>query len=334
MPEEPSYLSLLASGELDRRVQALEERLGACDLCPRACGVDRRAGALGFCRAPLPARVARHLAHHGEEPVLSGTGGSGTIFFTSCHLACAFCQNHQISQQGLGEAVPVDDLATRMLDLQAAGCHNINWVSPTHYLPQAVAALAAAARRGLRVPLVYNSNGWESVETLRLLADIVDIYLPDAKYADDAVALRLSGAPRYTGVNLAALQEMFWQVGPLELDPDGVARRGLIVRHLVLPGGLAGTTRVLERLRHHLGRSVAVSLMSQYAPVWRAASILEIARPVTPEEYAEAVDALERLEFDHGWVQHGSSVEAFLPDFTREEAFRDDLPLASPHDPR
>lgn len=303
-PSLPSYVAALASGALHERVVTARARLAACDLCPRVCGVDRLAGEQGYCRAGAVAQVASHNAHHWEEPPISGTGGSGTIFFSHCTAHCLFCQNYPISQLGVGNEASDDALALMMLGLQRHGCHNINLVTPTHYVPQILAALAIAAGRGLRIPLVYNTSGYDRVETLRLLDGVVDIYLPDSKYADDGAARRLSGYVDYVGNNRAALLEMRRQVGaPLQRDERGIAVRGMVIRHLVLPHGLAQTGAVLRWIADNLGRDAYVSLMSQYFPAHKAVGDPELGRRVSPGEYAEALQAFEEAGLQNGWEQ-------------------------------
>jgi len=266
--------------------------------------------------------VSKALPHFGEEPVLTGTGGSGTIFFAHCSLSCLFCQNYQISQERLGTPTDDDTLADTMLSLQAKGCHNINLVSAAHFLPMIIRALSKAAARGLSLPLVYNSNGYERPEVLKLLDGIIDIYLPDAKYGDDESARRLSGAQHYTRYNRAALKEMYRQVGPLETDGEGIARRGLIIRHLVLPSGLAGTGAVLQMIRDELGTDVHLSLMGQYFPTYRAHTCGKINRKLTPEEYRTTADLLEQYGFEQGWCQYPEEVEdCFVPDFTKKASW-------------
>lgn len=302
--QEPGYLRLHAAGALKARVAEARERLAACDLCPRQCGVDRLAGEVGYCRAGAVARVASHNAHHWEEPPISGTGGSGTIFFSHCTARCMFCQNYPISQNGVGREVPANALAGMMLSLQRMGCHNVNLVTPSHYVPQIIEAVAIAAKQGLHIPLVYNTNGYDRVETLRLLDGIVDIYLPDSKYVDDAVAARLSGFREYVATNRAALEEMCRQVGVgLALDERGVAVRGMLIRHLVLPNGLSQTPEVLAWIAEHLTPDAWVSLMAQYFPAYRAVGDPELGRRLLAEEYEAARDALEALGFDEGWCQ-------------------------------
>jgi len=250
------------------------------------------------------ARVASHNAHHWEEPPISGSRGSGTIFFSHCTGRCLFCQNYPISQLGVGDEVGTRQLGGMMLTLQRWGCHNINLVTPTHYVPQILAGLEVAVAGGLHIPLVYNTSGYDCVETLFLLDGVVDIYLPDAKYADDAVARRLSGFVDYVGHNRAALLEMHRQVGAaLQVDEAGVARRGLVIRHLVLPDGLAGTEDVLRWIAQHLSTSAYVSLMAQYFPAHRAVGDPQLGRRITFDEYDAALEALQRAGFENGWQQ-------------------------------
>lgn len=318
----PGYKKLFKSGELKKRADAFWKIMSSCTLCPWQCGIDRTKGEKGRCQAPGELKAARAIAHFGEEPVLSGTKGSGTIFFTHCHLHCCFCQNYQISQEGLGETITIEDLARNMLSLQEAGCHNINLVSPTHYLPHIVQALCIAAAKGLSLPLVYNSNGYESVETLRLLSGIVDIYLPDAKYGEDALAKKYSRAHEYTRINEETLLEMYAQVGPLVINDQGLAVRGLIIRHLVLPSDASRTAAVLNKIKNRLGPHVHISLMGQYLPVFEAHTFPEIDRRPSPEEYNYAVESLIALEFENGWLQQQDSIDGeFLPDFEKSDSW-------------
>lgn len=318
----PRYRQLYASGELAKRAETFQDILSCCTLCPWKCLVNRAKDELGRCKASAELKVARALAHFGEEPALSGTRGSGTIFFSHCHLSCCFCQNYQISQEGLGETVSPEELAQKMLSLQEQGCHNINLVSPTHYLPPIVQALCLAAAAGLMIPLVYNSNGYESVETLRLLDGVVDIYLPDAKYGEDAYAQTYSRAKEYTKTNEAALQEMYAQVGPLVLDGEGIAMKGLIIRHLVLPENLSQTEIVLNRIKACLGTQVHISLMCQYQPMFKAPQHNELNKRTSPEEYDRAISTLINLGFENGWLQDYEEIDGeFLPDFQKSDAW-------------
>jgi putative pyruvate formate lyase activating enzyme len=295
MPE-PSYRAQLATGELDERAAAAAELLKDCTVCPRQCRVDRTRDEKGFCRTGALAQVSSVGPHFGEEPELVGRGGSGTIFIAHCNLACEFCQNYGISQCGDGEEVSADELAAMMLSLQRQGCHNINIVTPSHVVPQILSALVIAAEKGLSVPLVYNSGGYDSIETLRLLDGVFDIYMPDAKYGSNAIASALSHAPDYVDVNQAALREMHRQAGDL-LVIDGIAVRGIIIRHLVLPGDLAGTREVMRFIATELSADSYVNVMAQYRPMWHAAEIAKrdpayqaLRRPITSQEYRDAVD--------------------------------------------
>lgn len=299
---EPAYLKLYRSGELKKRVEEAYSRLEACDICPWECGANRLKSAKGtLCRTGKRAVVSSYNPHFGEEDPLVGRGGSGTIFFSWCNMCCQFCQNYEISQLGVGEEVEPEELARMMLDLQAHGCHNINLVSPTHVNPQILAALLIAAKRGLRLPLVYNTGGYDSLKTLALLDGIIDIYMPDMKYSDERTALKYSRVKNYLDVNRAAVKEMHRQVADLVLDERGIAQRGLLVRHLVLPNGLAGTAEIVRFLAHEVSKNTYLNIMDQYRPYYKAHEFPEINRPITSEEYAEAVrmakeEGLERLD--------------------------------------
>jgi putative pyruvate formate lyase activating enzyme len=302
---EPSYFALYQSGELRHRADTAWAMLESCELCPHRCGVNRLAGERGICRMGDLPKVSSWNIHRWEEPPISGTRGSGTIFFSGCTGRCRFCQNYPISQLGYGEEVEVPRLADMMLELQRKGAHNINVVTPTHVVPQILAALVHAVRGGLRLPLVYNTSGYELESTLRLLDGIIDIWLPDAKYADDAIARRLSGFKDYVANNRAALREMYRQVGhELSLDRDGIAARGLIVRHMVLPDGLAGTAQVLAWLASALSPRIHVSLMNQYFPAYRAIDDPVLGRKITPDEYLDALEAFEAAGLERGWFQN------------------------------
>jgi putative pyruvate formate lyase activating enzyme len=287
---EPAYARLLASGELERRVAEAYRRLEACDLCARYCRVNRKETIRGaVCRTGERARVNSFGPHHGEEEPLRGWNGSGTIFFSWCSLRCVFCQNWEISQRGIGREVEPDELAAMMLVLERQGCHNINLVTPSHVVAQILAAVLVAARKGLRLPLVYNTGGYDSPEALRLLDGVVDIYMPDMKYGDSARARAYSHVRDYWEVNRAAVKEMHRQVGDLVLDDDGLARRGLLVRHLVLPGDLADTERVLAFIAEEVSRETYVNIMAQYRPCYRAYAHPPLDRPVTRQEYERAL---------------------------------------------
>ena len=264
--------------------------LAECRLCPRQCRANRLAGESGECQITTQAMVSSYGPHFGEEAPLVSRHGSGTIFFTYCNLHCRFCQNYTISQLGEGDTVDRRELAGMMLSLQAKGCHNINLVSPTHVVTHILAALVSAIDDGLQLPLVYNSGGYDSVETLELLDGIVDIYMPDMKYADEKTAEKLSGIKNYPEVNRAAVREMHRQVGDLEIDEQGVAQRGLLVRHLILPNRLAGTKEVVRFLAQEVSANTYLNIMDQYHPCYQASAIRPISRSITGDEFQEAVD--------------------------------------------
>jgi putative pyruvate formate lyase activating enzyme len=307
----------LTPDQIRRRAKELFELASPCRLCPRACGADRSAGEKGACGADDRVMVALHGPHHGEEPPISGSRGSGTVFFANCPLRCVFCQNHEISHGGLGNEVKVTDLTGQFLELQSQGVHNLNLVTAGHYLPWVVAALAEAAEQGLDLPVVYNSGGYESVAALAHLDGVVDVYLPDLKHADPARAKRYSGVSDYVPASRSCFQEMFAQAGPLRLDPRGLARQGVLVRHLVLPGGAADARAVLAWLAGSGFGAVPVSLMAQYLPRHRAARFPEIDRPLDPAEYAAAAGALDELGLE-GFVQElAAATDELIPDFSR-----------------
>ena len=305
-----SYVGLARSGELDQRVEQLDALLADCTVCPRVCQVDRRRE-LGECATGADPVVASWNPHHGEEPVISCRRGSGTVFLANCNLRCAFCQNHDISQRPkafANRSIADEELATIFIDLQDHGCHNINWVSPSHQVPQLVRALAIAARRGLAIPIVYNTNAYDSIEVLRLLEGIVDIYMPDLKYADPDSGCRLSGVENYPQKAREALAEMYGQVGDAwELGPEGELRRGLLVRMLVLPERLAGIEENLAWIAGNLAPTVTISLLAQYRPahhVPRVEQLAELNRGISRREWRRAVAALEQhMEGDRHHVQ-------------------------------
>lgn len=286
----PGYVAWRASGALQERVEAVRGLMETCRLCPRECGARRFRGEVGACGVGSEAVVSSYGPHVGEEAPLVGAGGSGTIFFTRCNLQCVFCQNADISQRGEGEVVSATRLARMMLELQRLGCHNINVVTPTHQIAQILSALPLAIDGGLALPLVYNCGGYESVETLRLLDGIVDIYMPDVKYADAATGRRYSGVDDYPTRAWAAVREMYRQVGDLTLDGRGIARQGLLVRHLVLPNGLAGTAEVADFLTT-LSRHTYVNIMGQYRPCYAAIDHPPLNRRPTAGEMRQAFEA-------------------------------------------
>ncbi|MEE8472817.1 MAG: radical SAM protein [Dehalococcoidia bacterium] len=283
-----AYRELYLGGELAGRVEEALARLSACRMCPRGCGVDRLRGETAKCRTGRWAFVSSFGPHFGEEAPLVGRGGSGTIFFSHCNLRCVFCQNHDISQRGGGREVGPEELGGMMLSLEERGCHNINLVSPSHVVPQFLEALLLAAERGLSVPIVYNTGGYDTLETLGLLDGVVDIYMPDMKFSDAGTALRFSGVEHYPQMNRAAVKEMHRQVGDLVVDGWGVARRGLLVRHLVLPFDLAGTEGVVEFLAREVTQGTYFNIMDQYRPCYRALEYGGLARPPLPHELARA----------------------------------------------
>ena len=298
-----SVIEAHRSGRLQKAKEQSMALLRSCCLCPRRCRVNRLEDERGFCRTGLKARVYSAAPHHGEEPAISGTGGSGTVFFSGCNLRCVYCQNHQFSQTEAGRELSQEELSGLMLGLQEEGCHNLNLVTPTHALPQILQALDLAIERGFRLPIVYNTSGYELAGVLRLLEGIVDIYLPDMRYSDPGVAERLSEARDYPERNREALKEMFRQVGVARFDVEGVIERGLVIRHLVLPNGLSGTREILGFVARELSPEVHVSLMSQYRPYHRASEFPEIARQLKPDEYDQALEWLEEAGLENGWVQ-------------------------------
>lgn len=320
----PSYLALLATGELRARVEALESLLARCTVCPRDCFNNRLENEIAACYSGRLPIVSSYTAHFGEEPALTGTHGAGNIFFGNCNLRCVYCQNYQISQthrEQLKNEVTHERLAAMMLELQARGCHNINFVSPTHFAPQMARAILLAAAQGLRLPIVYNTNAYDSVEVLRLLEGIVDVYLPDLKYADSGDGYTYSKVQDYTEHARRAVAEMFRQTGDeLVFDEAGLLRRGLIIRLLVLPNDLAGIRESLGWIRDALGPRVAVSLMAQYYATNRAATderYTLLSRRITENEWMRAVSALEIVGMEEGWMQeYDGASHYYRPDFT------------------
>ena len=299
-----AYLELYRTGKLRERVDAALSVLEKCSICPRNCNVNRLTDEVGGCQTPRQAMVSSYGPHFGEEAALVGKHGSGTIFFTNCNLRCLFCQNYSISQLGEGETVSREELARIMLFLQAEGCHNINLVSPTHVVPQILEALEIAAESGLRLPLVYNSGGYDSVETLRILDGVVDIYMPDMKYDDAEIAGKLSDIENYPEINRAAIKEMHRQIGDLEVNGEGVAQRGLLIRHLVLPHGLAGTKSIMSFLSHEISCNTYINIMDQYHPCYKAFQIPGLEQRISSAEFREALSlaqeaGLSRLDKIH-----------------------------------
>ncbi|MDF1499116.1 MAG: radical SAM protein [Anaerolineales bacterium] len=290
---KPAYLSLHEQGLLAARASAAREHETSCDLCGRYCRVDRRT-TYGGCHTGTRARIASFGPHHGEEDPLRGQRGSGTVFIARCNLRCQYCQNADISQTDAGQEVSAGEFAGIMLKLQAMGCHNINIVSPTHVIAEFLEALELAVQDGLRLPIVYNTGGYDSPEALALLDGVINIYMPDMKYAHDEYGKRYSNVPNYPQINQAAVREMHRQVGDLQLDEEGIAQRGLLVRHLVLPEGLAGTKEIVDFLATEISKDTYLNLMDQYRPAYKARDYEPLSRPLTSAEYAQVVEwALE-----------------------------------------
>ncbi len=307
---EASYCMIAGTPEAGGKVAAAYSLMSACRLCPRECGADRLAGEKGACGAGAGLVVSSANAHFGEEPPISGTRGSGTVFLAHCCLKCVFCQNYPISHLGNGKSVTVEKLAAMMLDLQQRGCHNINLVTPTHYMPQLLDAIFTAAAAGLHIPIVYNCSGYESLEAIKILEGVVDIYMPDIKYGPRSpAAAGISKAPDYFERASAAVAEMYRQVGNLKCEDDGIAWRGLIVRHLVLPDGLAHSRDVLSFIATELSPDVFISVMEQYFPAYLATDYPALSRRITAAEYAQVVAAAGEFGFYNGWLQ---GEDAFL----------------------
>lgn len=303
--------------------RSLTDRLSRCECCPRKCGVNRFDGEYGFCRVSSSTQIAHAGLHFGEEPPISGTRGSGTIFFPGCNLRCVFCQNYQISQewqQGHTRTLTTDELASEMLRLQDEGAHNINFVSPSHMVFQMAGATEVAKRKGLLVPVAYNSNGYDSVDALRQIRGLVDIYLPDIKYLENGLGIQLSAVDDYADTVPGVLREMLDQVGHLTMDDDGIAVRGLLVRHLVLPGCLGNSLRCLRFLAA-LSPETHVSIMSQYSPQHRACEYSGIDRTLTEEEYDRVIDCAVDLGLENVLIQELESHAQYLPDFAQERPF-------------
>jgi putative pyruvate formate lyase activating enzyme len=301
MTYTPSYIRLHENRELRQRIDSLNGILSQCRLCPRCCEVNRTQGELGYCRAGSQVMISSVFPHFGEEAPLVGHRGSGTIFLTHCNLRCVFCQNYDISHLGRGETTSPSQMARYMVRLQELGCHNINFVTPTHYVPQIVASIPEAIDLGLRLPLVYNCSGYESLEVVKLLDGIIDIYMPDAKYAGEEPAKRFSNAPDYPHVLKEVLKEMHRQVGDLHLDENGIAQKGLLIRHLVMPEDLAGTEDLMRFISEEISRDSYVNVMQQYRPEYKSRDYPELSRRVTYGEYLDAVNTARRFGLHRGF---------------------------------
>jgi len=281
----------------------LKDAMRSCAICPRKCKVDRSKGKKGYCRAPLDPVIYSYSSHRGEEPPLSGTRGSGTIFFSHCNMKCTYCQNYYFSQLDNGEEVPIKRLSKMMLSLQKMGCHNINLVSPTHFVPQILSAMEKALEEGLKIPVVYNTSGYELPDTVRLLDGIIDVYLPDMRYSDNEMAKKYSDAPGYVEYNRDSVKEMQRQAGDLILDETGIAMTGLIIRLLALPDDISGTKATLKFIKEAVSQNAYLSIMSQYYPTYKAYSYKELSRGVTAAEYKNIVDEAKKLGLNNGWIQ-------------------------------
>jgi putative pyruvate formate lyase activating enzyme len=326
--DEPSYLRLHRSGELTQRAAKLEGMLASCNICPLDCKVNRLNDEIARCYSGRLAIVSTYCVHYGEEPALVGTNGVGNIFFGNCNLRCVYCQNHETSQNRRIEKknkVSSERLAEMMLELQAKGCHNIGFVSPTHFVPQIVRALVIASDAGLNLPLIYNTNAYDSVEVLKLLDGVIDIYLPDLKYSSEEAGWLYSKVPHYAEVSRAAVKEMHRQVGSeLVLDEDELIRRGLIIRHLILPNDLAGSEETLQWIRDNLGKDVTLSIMAQYFPTHKAVHTELLNRKIYVGEYERVLRLLDRLGMENGWAQEWKQAsEYYRPEFQdRSEPFK------------
>jgi putative pyruvate formate lyase activating enzyme len=284
-----AYLNL-SKKEINSRIEKLFKILENCEICPRKCHQNRLSGEKGFCQLGVLPKVSSFHPHFGEESVLVGKHGSGTIFFTSCNLSCVFCQNYDISQQRIGEEISFEKLSQMMLELQSRGCHNINLVTPSCQVPQIIKALSIAIENGLKIPLVYNTNAYDLVEVLKLLDGIIDIYMPDAKYSDDKIALKYSGVSNYFEIMKKAIKEMHRQVGDLIINKQGIATRGLLVRHLVLPNNLAGTEKIVNFITKEISKNTFINIMDQYYPCFKAFEYPELSRRISQKEYQEAIN--------------------------------------------
>ena len=311
MPDYPSYLKSYQDSTLEKKTEEVYKLLESCEICPRRCKVNRIKDEKGFCRVRVNPVVCSYMPHHGEEPPISGKNGSGTIFFSYCNLKCQYCQNYSFSQNGEGEEVSLEKLSELMLYLQNLACHNINLVTPTHVMPQILKALSMAIEKGLNIPIVYNTSGYELPEIIKLLDGIVDIYLVDMRYADNEHGEKYSKASDYPKYNQEAVKEMHRQVGDADIDKNGIIKKGLVVRHLVLPNNISGTEKIIKFLGQEISKNTYISLMSQYQPYYQAYKYPEIARRITKEEYQVAIDCLAKYGLENGWIQDSYGLERF-----------------------
>lgn len=311
MKPYPRYRESAHDCSLEKKIEQAYRLLEPCGLCPRRCKANRLKNEKGFCGVGALPIVCSSMPHHGEEPPISGTKGSGTIFFSYCNLKCVYCQNYPFSQEGEGEEASIEKLSTFMLKLQERRCHNINLVTPTHVMPQILKALSLAIEKGLSIPFVYNTSGYELPEIIRLLDGIIDIYLVDMRYAESSHSKKYSFAADYPECNRQALKEMYRQVGDAQFDENGIMQKGIIVRHLVLPNRISGTETIMKFLSEEISKNTYVSLMSQYSPYYRAYTYPEIARRITAEEYDEAMQCLKKYGLGNGWIQDSHGLERF-----------------------
>ena len=307
----PSYLDAYQNSSLRKVTDKAWALLESCSLCPRRCGVNRLQDKKGFCKTGLKARVCSYMSHRGEEPPISGSKGSGTIFFSHCNMHCVYCQNYEFSQKGEGREVDSGELADMMLELQASGCHNINLVTPTHVMPQILKSLQSAVKKGLTIPLVYNTGGYELAQIIGLLEGIVDVYLPDMRYADNKMAMRYSDAPDYPAYNQESVREMRRQVGDAIFSVGGIIERGLVIRHLVLPADISGTEKIMRFIARELSPDTYLSLMSQYYPCYQSADFPEIDRRISQEEYQKAQNLMHECGLYNGWTQESFGLARF-----------------------
>jgi len=304
----------------------LDEKLNSCDICPHMCKVNRSRGEKGLCSAGYKPVISAALPHHGEEPPISGSKGSGTIFFSYCNMKCVYCQNYQISQEREGREYSIPELVRTMLYLENSGCHNINLVSPTIWTPFIIKALYHARLKGLSIPMVFNTGGYDNPEIIKMLDGAIDIYMPDMRYSDDEKARKYSHVREYTHYNQQSVKEMYRQVGNLKLDKDGIARKGLLIRILVMPENIGGVKKTLDFIKRELSTNVYLSIMAQYQPTYKAAGYPELNRTITAKEYLEIVKYAERKGFSYGYTQDYISFDKeedlFMPDFKKKEIFR------------
>ncbi len=312
--------------KLENLSKSLDKILSKCSICPHKCRVNRKIGEKGFCIAGYEPVISSTMPHHGEEPPISGSRGSGTIFFTYCNMKCVYCQNYQISQEHEGREISISALTDTMLKLQTKGCHNINFVSPTIWIPQIVKALTIARKMGLTIPIVFNTGGYDSPQIIKMLNGVVDIYMPDARYSSDTLAEKYSQVKNYVKYNRQSLKEMYSQVGGLKLDSNSIAKKGLLIRLLVMPDDIGGIRETLDFIKNELSTDVYLSIMAQYHPAYKARNYPELSRRITAREYLEIVKYAKESGFNFGWTQDyislNSEDDLFIPDFKDKKVFK------------